>query len=181
MKKGILLLLLVSMLASIVIGCDNESAKENVEKIKGKINETVGNEQEIDDETAIREMLMEYAKALLDGVTYENVTGLEGYEYFTPEYRQKMIDTGEPEKWASWYKENKVTSRLGEVTFDFFTPPDEEHPNIAAISASFQQIWREGDGEEKSGYANYTIGLLKVDGVWKIANMTDIDAEEGSS
>lgn len=181
MKKGILLLLLVSMLASIVIGCGNEDAKKDAEKIKEKIEEVVGNEkkEEVDDETAVKEVVTNFVKAFADGTTHENITGLEGYEYFTPEYRQKMIDTDDSAEWVESVKENKAVIRLGEILFHNYTAPSTDHPDIASVSLSYKLYWTsESEEEEVSGWYNCSMGLFKTDGVWQIASITYVTEED---
>ena len=173
MKKGILLLLLVSMLASIVIGCGNEDAKEDVEKIKEKVQDVVGanEEPEIDDETAIKEVITNFVKALNDGTTYENITGLEGYEYLTPKYRQQLIDTDYSADWVKGVKENQAVLRVGEIIFHDVTIP-EEHPDVSGASVSYEVYFKMGESEEKMYIYNCSMGLLKTDGIWQIASIT---------
>ena len=183
MKRGILLLLVVSMLASIVIGCGNEDAKEDVEKIKEKVQDVVGanEEPEIDDETAIKEVITNFVKALNDGTTYENITGLEGYEYLTPKYRQQLIDTDDSAEWVDWVKEDKVVLRLGEVMLHRITIAD-EHPDVAGASVSYEIYYKAQEEEEEMYIYNCAMVLLKVDGIWQIHDITyvydDEEAEE---
>lgn len=182
MKKGILLLLVVSMLASIVIGCGNQGVKEDMDKIKEKIKDVVGQEkEEVDDETAIEEVVLNYLKALNDGVTYENITGMEGYEYLTSQYRQQLIDTDDSAEWVDWVKEDKVVLRLGEVMLHRITIAD-EHPDIAGASVSYEIYYKAQEEEEEMYIYNCAMVLLKVDGIWQIHDITyvydDEEAEE---